>query len=290
MMSEAVKAFVALGLAGAILAAPVAALARPAATVVQNVAAAELQELERRVDALEADVGKLRARDASQADRIQGELDALRDEVTYLKVKVRKERVSRNEYAELERRVRDVESRIRTKAAPRTVAPHTIPVGQELDVRLRTALSSETAQVEDRFEATTLVDLYVGEELLVPAGSVMGGIVSNVEKATRTDRKGSLTLAFDTLTVHGRKHDIRASVTEMIESSGMKGEAGKIGVGAAAGAIIGGILGGVKGALAGVLIGGGGTILATPGVDVKLEAGTVLRVRFDSPATIQPTE
>jgi hypothetical protein len=289
-MSDAVKAFVALGLAGAILAAPVAALAAPAAIVVQNVAEADLQALERRVDALEADVKKLRTRDASKADRILGEIDALRDEVTYLKVKVRKERVSRSEYTELEGRVRDVESRVRTAAAPATVAPHTIPVGQELDVRLRTALSSKTAQVEDRFEATTLVDLFVGEELLVPAGSVMGGIVSNVEKATRTDRKGSLTLVFDTLTVRGRKHDIRASVTEMVESSGIKGEAGKIGVGAAAGAIIGGILGGVKGALAGVLIGGGGTILATPGVDVELEAGTVLRVRFDSPATIQPTE
>ena len=45
---------------------------------------------------------------------------------------------------------------------------------------------------------------------------------------------------------------------------------GKIGAGAGVGAIIGGILGGVKGALLGVLIGGGGTIAATEGKDVKL--------------------
>ena len=47
----------------------------------------------------------------------------------------------------------------------------------------------------------------------------------------------------------------------------------KIGAGAGVGAIIGGILGGAKGALLGVLIGGGGTIAATEGKDVKLPAG-----------------
>ena len=36
-----------------------------------------------------------------------------------------------------------------------------IPAGTEIDVRLQNALNSGTAQVEDRFEATTLVDLNV---------------------------------------------------------------------------------------------------------------------------------
>ena len=57
----------------------------------------------------------------------------------------------------------------------------------------------------------------------------------------------------------------------------------KIGAGAGVGAIIGGIIGGAKGALLGVLIGGGGTIAATEGKDVKLPPGTVLRVRLDPP-------
>ena len=37
-----------------------------------------------------------------------------------------------------------------------------VPGGQEIDVRLERELSSDTAQVEDRFEATTVVDLYQG--------------------------------------------------------------------------------------------------------------------------------
>ncbi len=75
---------------------------------------------------------------------------------------------------------------------------------------------------------------------------------------------------------------MRGTVTQAIESEGIKGEAAKIGAGAGVGAIIGGILGGVRGALAGILIGGGGTIVATEGTDAKLEAGDVLRVRMDT--------
>lgn len=162
-----------------------------------------------------------------------------------------------------------------------------IPAGQEIDVRLQTPLSSATAQVEDRFEATTVVDLFRGDEVLIPAGSVVRGIVRTVDRATRTDRKGQMTVSFDQVTVRGRTYPMRGTVTEAIESSGMKGEAGRIGAGAGVGAIIGGILGGVKGALLGVLIGGGGTIAATEGKDVALDAGTILRVRLDTPPAIR---
>ena len=141
--------------------------------------------------------------------------------------------------------------------------------------------------VEDRFEATTVVDLYEHERLLVPAGSLLRGVVSGVDRASRIDRRGSLTVTFDEMTMQGRTYDIRANVVEALEG-GIKGEVGKIGAGAGAGAIIGGILGGTKGALAGILIGAGGTVLATEGNDVDLPVGTIIRVRFESPVWIAP--
>lgn len=162
-----------------------------------------------------------------------------------------------------------------------------VPAGQEIDVRIERELSSETAQVEDRFNATTVVDLYQGNDVLIPAGSTLRGVVSSVNKATRTDRKGSLTVAFDQVTIRGRNYPIRATVTQALESEGIRGEAAKIGAGAGVGAIIGGILGGAKGALLGVLIGGGGTIAATEGKDAVLPSGTVLRVRFDQPLMVR---
>jgi len=143
------------------------------------------------------------------------------------------------------------------------------------------------SQIEDRFEATTLVDLSEGNRVIVPAGSTLRGVVSGVNKAGRLDRKGSLTVGFDRLTIDHQTYPIRSTVTQALESEGIRGEAQKIGIGAGAGAILGAILGGAKGALAGILIGGGGTIAATEGKDVELPTGTVLRVRLDEPLMIQ---
>ncbi len=265
------------------------------------------------------DVSRLRTTDALQAGRLQDELDTLREDVIYLKVKLRKENaVSRQEYGQVRDQLTDLRARARGDVrapAPRagagTVPPpppppvesvpvyddrprqsttrpasRGIPVGQEIDVRIQTELTSDTAQVEDRFEATTVVDLYEGNRVLIPAGSVMRGLVTSVNRASRTDRKGSLTVAFNQVTVNGRSYPMRGTVTEAIESSGIKGEAGRIGAGSAVGAIIGGIIGGVKGALIGVLVGGGGTMVATEGKDVTLPAGTILRVRLDTPPEI----
>ena len=173
--------------------------------------------------------------------------------------------------------------------APETVPSAdrgSIPVGQEVDVRLSNSLSSETAKPEQRFEATTVVDLVQDGRVLVPAGSVVQGVVMEVDKAGRVDRDGSLTLAFDRIRVRGREHDMRATATQVFESKGIRGEAGTAGIGAGAGAIVGGIIGGLKGAVIGAAIGAGGAIAATDGKDIDLPAGSIVRIRMDTPVRV----
>jgi len=265
--------------------------------------ASDMATLERRVEDAQAAYD----RNPSSADR--QEMTEIRDELGYLRVKQRRgEVVTRTDRQRLSDRIDTYMTRIgsgRTSSADydRTnrdrnpdrngrydqrngsigsVGRIEIPSGTEVDVRLVTPLTSDTAQVEDRVEATTLIDLYNGNQLIVPAGSTMTGWVTSVDRASRTDRKGSLTLEFNRIMVNGRSYDAKAYVTQALESGGLKDEAGRIGAGSAVGAIIGGILGGVKGAVAGILIGGGGVIAATEGKDVHLPEGTVLRVRFDS--------
>ena len=66
--------------------------------------------------------------------------------------------------------------------------PGVVPAGQELDVRLQSSLRlPETATVEQRFEAATVVDLRQGGRVLIPAVSIVRGVVSGVEKAGRLD-------------------------------------------------------------------------------------------------------
>jgi TolA-binding protein len=161
-----------------------------------------------------------------------------------------------------------------------------IPSGTELDVRLQAPLNSGTAAVEDRFEATTLVDVSVNNRTVIPAGSVMRGLVTAVEPATRTNRTAKMTVSFDQVTVNGRAYPIRGTVTQAIQGEGIKGETGRIATGAGVGAIIGGIIGGFKGAMLGVLVGGGGITAATEGKEIELPQGAVLRVRLDSPVQI----
>ena len=235
----------------------------------------------------------------------------------YLKVKLRKEgSLQRSEYAGVRDRLDDLRSQATATgsnastntttttpasgnraAAPATAARAStqtaaggveVPSGTEMDVRLTNNLNSGTAKVEDRFEGTTLVDLPINGRTVIPAGALMRGIVSSVEPATRTNRTAKMTVSFDQVTVNGRAYPIRGTVTQAIQGEGIKGETGRIATGAGAGAILGGILGGVKGAVLGAVIGGGGITAATEGKEIDLPQGTVLRVRLDSPVSIQP--
>src|SRR5262245_57356252 len=236
MIRAALAAVVALSLAG-----PVAAQ--------QSVTQADIQRLEDNVAQARREIGRMPASDSTRASRLRDELDDLSDEVIYLRVKLRKERtVTRAEFADVRDRIEDVRSRTsrdtsRSSAAPppvserapapaasapprsqpqNTGAANEVPSGTELDVRLQNSLNSGTAQVEDRFEGTTLVDLNVNGRVLIPAGSVMRGVVTAVEPGTRTNRTAKMTVSFDQVTVNGRAYPMRGTVTEAI-----KGEIGR---------------------------------------------------------------
>ena len=298
--------------------AAVAVLAGPAAA--QDMTSGDVTRMEQAVDQLGAEILKVRSRDRAAARAFQAELTELDEEVTYLKVKLRRERVVRRaDDLDVRDRIENLRSRVtgtdieagrygrgttnpntqdRGTTYPNTqdrpvsgtrTAAGVIPSGTELDVRLEQALSSDTSQVEDRFEATTVVDLREGGRVLIPEGSRVRGVVTAVRDAGRVERKGELQLSFDQITINGRNYPIRGTVTQALESGGYKDDADKIGTGAAVGAIIGGILGGVKGAITGILIGGGGVVAATEGEDVNLAPGTILRMRLDQDVSVGRT-
>jgi hypothetical protein len=275
------------------LAAAVPARAQAPVTV------ADLTRLEASAGDIDKQLATLRRTDPTLAGDVQRSLNDLRDDITYLRVKLRRDgAVTRAEYAD----VRDRLETLRVKALGEKVyaqpvlpdspgAPagpdraYTLPVGTEMDVRLQTPLSSRTAKVEQRFEATTILDVTMAKDVVIPAGALVRGFVSSVRPAGRIDRTGSLTLSFDEILVNQRAQKLRASVVKALDPK-VSEDVSRIGAGAVVGAVIGGILGGGKGALVGVLIGGGGTIASTEGTDVDLPAGTILRIRLDQPLEV----
>lgn len=258
-----------------------------------------------RLDVSAAEVARLatslKTSDPTRAADVEKQLTTLREEIVYLRVKLRRDGVTRTEYADLRDRLETLRVRaVGDKVAAQPLDPAivkddpmvagtrvwTVAVGTELDVRLQTHLNSATAKLEQRFEATTVVDLQMDGQTVLPAGTVVRGFVGSVRPATRTNRQGSLTLSFDEVVLKGGPTRMRATVTKALDGK-MSEDVSRIGTGAVVGAILGGLLGGGKGLLVGVLVGGGGTIAATDGSDVDLPPGTILRLRVDSPLEIR---
>jgi hypothetical protein len=256
---------------------------------------ADIKRLETSANDIGHTAGMLAKTDPTAADLVEKQLVALKEEITYLRVKLRREGVTRAEYAEVRDRLETL--RIRSLGQKVSADPvmsddpmpgtrgWTVPVGTEMDVRLQTALNSATAKVEQRFEATTLVDLKIDGAVAIPAGTEVRGFVGSVRPAGRVNRKGAMTLAFDEIVVRSPMR-LRATVTQALDGK-MSEDASRVGTGAVIGAVLGGLLGGGKGMLLGVLVGGGGVAASTDGSDVDLPIGTILRLRIDAPLEIR---
>ena len=267
-----------------------------ATMLAQAVTEADLAKLDATATEISKQAASLRPSDPTLAADVEKSLALLKEDVIYLRVRLRREgTVQRADFND----VRDRLETLRVKSLGTVTGQPVladdpkmpgemwvVPVGTEMDVRLQTALNSGTAKVEQRFEATTLVDLKLGGEVRIPAGTIVRGFVGSVRAAGRVERKGSLTLAFDEILLPRGPSRLRASVTQALDGKSSE-DISRIGTGAAVGAILGGIIGGAKGLLLGVLVGGGGTIAATDGSDVNLPVGTVLRIRIDAPLEIR---
>jgi hypothetical protein len=225
----------------------------------------------------------------------QNRADALRQDVSRLSDDMQRNRdsrdlsVSADDVSRLRTRIRDLQNDIDTSLNRRWTGSGSVvlPESTELTVRLERPLSSRTAHVEDRVEATVARPVSVNGRMVVPSGARVLGTVTQAEPAQRPGRGGRLTLSFDRLTLDdGTTVDLRSRVVRVSENIGSGDTAKRAGIGAALGAVLGGVLGGKKGALVGVLLGGAGGAISSEGDDVELPEGTVFTLQLERPATV----
>jgi hypothetical protein len=223
-----------------------------------------------------------------RADDFRRRAEDIREEVIYLKVKVRREQsagregtgVQYDEVADLQRSIRDLREDIeRAFGGPRGRELRLAP-GSRILVRLEQSLSSRTAHVEDRFDASVFRPVRADGALVIPAGVALRGTVKYAEPARRPSKEGRLELSFDALYLEPMRVDIGAHVVAVGDDGDYR-KVNKVGVGATLGGILGAILGGGKGLVIGTVLGGGGAVVGTKGDDVELPAGTVLAVVLD---------
>ena len=182
-----------------------------------------------------------------------------------------------------------------TAAAPaKPPAPQyrevTLPEGTTLPLRLRSAVASDTSKVEEPVRAELREAVVVNGATVLPSGTEVTGVVTQVERSGRVKGRARIAYRFDSLTHDGERYDVAAAPLAH-EAEATKGEdATKIAIGAGAGAAIGAILGGGDGAAKGAAIGGAagtGTVLATRGEEVRLGPGAAVTTRLTAPLTVR---
>ena len=133
--------------------------------------------------------------------------DVLRQEILRMKDDVdrggRSASVSRAAVDSLRDRIHvlhvDIDNALNRGYSRRTSGSLVLPESTEVNVRLEQPLSSRTARVEDRFDATVARPVYVDGRIVIPDGSRVQGTVTVVERAQRPARGGRLNLSFDRL-------------------------------------------------------------------------------------------
>ena len=172
---------------------------------------------------------------------------------------------------------------------PPVVLELTVPAGTALPLELTTALSSETSTVESPVEARLTRAIEVNGHTAIPAGAVLHGNVTEVERAGRMKGKSHLAFRITSVTVGNSRENLRTNPVSFEGEASKGDDAKKVGIGAGIGAAIGAIAGGGSGAAKGAAIGGGAggaAVLATRGKDVEVAAGTPIDATTAAPLTV----
>jgi hypothetical protein len=195
----------------------------------------------------------------------------------------------------------------------RPVNDVTIPEGKVAKLSLQTRLSSKLSEVNDEVVAV-LYEPVRGEDgrVVIARGTEFIGRVTQVQAAKRPQKEATMTVVFDTMRMSYGTERISVSILAIDDYANdeklkAKNEEGKVGGGRSGGrtarnAGVGGGLGSLGGIIAagagaglpglagGIGAGVLGGVLTTKGNDIRLEPGTILRIKFERPVTLPAFE
>jgi hypothetical protein len=161
--------------------------------------------------------------------------------------------------------------------------------GARFDIAATDTITSKTAKPGDPFTARVVEDVKnASGQVVIPAGAVVNGTISDVKPAPNPRTPGTLTLTVTSVTIRGNSYPIEASI-DSIETvhkgrGVTTGDAAKVGAGAVAGAVLGRVIGGNrKGTIIGGVVGGiagAGAASASKDSDIVLPAGAHIILRL----------
>jgi hypothetical protein len=102
-----------------------------------------------------------------------------------------------------------------------------VPAGTEIQIRLKTKVSSNTSKPKDPVEAVVIAPVMAGGEFAIPAGAIIRGVVTEAKPATDPNVRALLGLDFTELEIGGGKKRVSTVLTAVEnarESVNDKGE------------------------------------------------------------------
>lgn len=160
----------------------------------------------------------------------------------------------------------------------------TIAKGTVVNAKIEQTLDSSNAHVGDKFVLDLEPGWFKNKSV---KGSKLEGHVDAVQPAAKFHKKGSLSLVIDDMvTPDGNTVPAQAEVTSSVKPQGHKLRDAALIVG---GAVVGHHMAKKAGKKHGALLGaaaGAAAVFALPGGNVKIPAGSTLKVRFDAPVDL----
>jgi hypothetical protein len=185
----------------------------------------------------------------------------------------------------------------------------TISEGTTARISLQSQLSSKISEVGDEVIGVLYESIRSSDgRVAIPRGTEFIGRVTQVQAAKRPQREATITITFEQMRMSYGVEKVSTIVTAIDDYANdekykSKDDEGKVGAGRSGsrtgrnagtmggiGGAIGGAIGGLGGVLGGAGVGALGGVLMSKGNDIKLAAGTVLRVRFERPVNLPALE
>lgn len=179
---------------------------------------------------------------------------------------------------------------------PKPAAPE-VATGTQMMLAAVDTINSRTNHKGDPVSATSDLPVKSADgRIVIPAGAVFSGTVSELDPAPHPGAEGRMVLTFTRVEFGGHSYSVQARVDSL--GTIMKGrgvttaDAAKVGAGAVVGAIAGRIIGGNKtGTIVGAAAGaaaGAGAAAASRDIDIVLPAGAPVRIVLTAPFKATP--
>jgi hypothetical protein len=178
-------------------------------------------------------------------------------------------------------------------ACPHVRAAIQLPAGTQIEIRLKTKVSTQSSKAGDPVEAVAIVPVMAGDEFAIPAGAAVRGRVTKATQSTKPDERSVLVLSFDEIEAGGAKYKMAARVADVENAREKVDDQGQIEGILASETITGRIDAGIQklsqrySGFAGVLEAAKNAVLKPAESDITYDAGVEMAIALTAPLELK---